>query len=89
MLTTRHTSPTTKEFRGLSRSKSTIRNCLDLIEQEVSPWQSVDCPENFTSRAVMDRLGSALTNKYAERPSLVPVNTEAMKAVSEFRSNLC
>jgi glycine hydroxymethyltransferase len=41
----------------------------DLIEQEKSrQWRSLEliASENFTSRAVMDCLGSALTNKYAE-----------------------
>jgi glycine hydroxymethyltransferase len=40
-----------------------------LIEQEKSrQWRSLEliASENFTSRAVMDCLGSALTNKYAE-----------------------
>jgi len=42
---------------------------FDLIEQEKSrQWRSLEliASENFTSRAVMDCLGSALTNKYAE-----------------------
>ena len=41
----------------------------DLIEQEKSrQWRSLEliASENFTSRAVMDCLGSCLTNKYAE-----------------------
>jgi glycine hydroxymethyltransferase len=41
----------------------------DLIEQEKRrQWRSLEliASENFTSRAVMDCLGSALTNKYAE-----------------------
>jgi glycine hydroxymethyltransferase len=41
----------------------------DLIEQEKSrQWRSLEliASENFTSRAVMDCLGSTLTNKYAE-----------------------
>ena len=41
----------------------------DLIEQEKNrQWRSLEliASENFTSRAVMDCLGSALTNKYAE-----------------------
>lgn len=41
----------------------------DLIEQEKSrQWRSLEliASENFTSRAVLDCLGSALTNKYAE-----------------------
>ena len=41
----------------------------DLIEQEKSrQWRSLEliASENFTSRAVMDCLGSPLTNKYAE-----------------------
>jgi glycine hydroxymethyltransferase len=42
---------------------------FDLIEQEKSrQWRSLEliASENFTSRAVMDCLGSALTNKYSE-----------------------
>jgi glycine hydroxymethyltransferase len=42
---------------------------FDLIEQEKSrQWRSLEliASENFTSKAVMDCLGSALTNKYAE-----------------------
>ena len=42
---------------------------FDLIEQEKNrQWRSLEliASENFTSRAVMDCLGSALTNKYAE-----------------------
>eukprot|EP00904_Undaria_pinnatifida_P000395 jgi/Undpi1/10356/HiC_scaffold_29.g12806.m1 len=41
----------------------------DLIEKEKTrQWSSLEliASENFTSRAVMDCLGSALTNKYAE-----------------------
>jgi len=41
----------------------------DLIEQEKSrQWRSLEliASENFTSKAVMDCLGSALTNKYSE-----------------------
>ena len=41
----------------------------DLIEKEKSrQWRSLEliASENFTSRAVMDCLGSCLTNKYAE-----------------------
>ena len=42
---------------------------FDLIEQEkCRQWRSLEliASENFTSKAVMDCLGSALTNKYAE-----------------------
>ncbi|CAM9528922.1 unnamed protein product [Chrysoparadoxa australica] len=42
---------------------------FDLIEKEKTrQWASLEliASENFTSRAVMDCLGSALTNKYAE-----------------------
>lgn len=42
---------------------------FDLIEQEKSrQWRSLEliASENFTSRAVIECLGSALTNKYAE-----------------------
>jgi glycine hydroxymethyltransferase len=42
---------------------------FDLIEQEKSrQWRSLEliASENFTSRAVLDCLGSVLTNKYAE-----------------------
>ncbi|CAM9448222.1 unnamed protein product [Ectocarpus sp. 13 AM-2016] len=42
---------------------------FDLIEKEKTrQWSSLEliASENFTSRAVMDCLGSALTNKYAE-----------------------
>jgi glycine hydroxymethyltransferase len=58
-----------QEFRGLMPLKEHDPEMFDLIEQEKSrQWRSLEliASENFTSRAVMDCLGSALTNKYAE-----------------------
>lgn len=57
------------EFRGLLSLEDHDPELHDLIEQEKSrQWRSLEliASENFTSRAVMDCLGSALTNKYAE-----------------------
>ena len=58
-----------QEFKGLVPLKEHDPEMFDLIEQEKSrQWRSLEliASENFTSRAVMDCLGSALTNKYAE-----------------------
>jgi glycine hydroxymethyltransferase len=58
-----------QEFRGLLSLEEHDPELFDLIEQEKSrQWRSLEliASENFTSRAVMDCLGSALTNKYAE-----------------------
>jgi len=58
-----------QEFRGLMPLKEHDPEMYDLIEQEKSrQWRSLEliASENFTSRAVMDCLGSCLTNKYAE-----------------------
>jgi glycine hydroxymethyltransferase len=58
-----------QEFRGLLTLEEHDPELYDLIEQEKSrQWRSLEliASENFTSRAVMDCLGSALTNKYAE-----------------------
>jgi glycine hydroxymethyltransferase len=57
------------EFRGLVDLKDHDPVLHDLIEQEKSrQWRSLEliASENFTSKAVFDCLGSALTNKYAE-----------------------
>lgn len=57
------------EFRGNIPLKDHDPEMYDLIEQEKSrQWRSLEliASENFTSRAVIDCLGSALTNKYAE-----------------------
>jgi len=57
------------EFRGLIPLKEHDPELFDLIEQEKSrQWRSLEliASENFTSRAVMECLGSALTNKYSE-----------------------
>lgn len=58
-----------QEFRGLVPLEEHDPELFDLIEQEkCRQWRSLEliASENFTSRAVMDCLGSALTNKYAE-----------------------
>uniref|UniRef100_A0A7R9WYA7 Serine hydroxymethyltransferase n=2 Tax=Craspedostauros australis TaxID=1486917 RepID=A0A7R9WYA7_9STRA len=58
-----------QEFRGLVSLEDHDPELFDLIEQEKSrQWRSLEliASENFTSKAVMDCLGSALTNKYAE-----------------------
>lgn len=58
-----------QEFRGLLPLKDHDPEMYELIEQEKSrQWRGLEliASENFTSRAVMDCLGSALTNKYAE-----------------------
>eukprot|EP00934_Nitzschia_sp_Nitz4_P003237 Nitzschia sp. Nitz4//scaffold22_size323478//30149//31833//NITZ4_000497-RA/size323478-augustus-gene-0.193-mRNA-1//1//CDS//3329542905//3227//frame0 len=57
------------EFRGLVDLKDHDPELFDLIEQEKSrQWRSLEliASENFTSKAVLDCLGSPLTNKYAE-----------------------
>jgi len=57
------------EFTGLVDLKDHDPVLYDLIEQEKSrQWRSLEliASENFTSKAVIDCLGSALTNKYAE-----------------------
>jgi len=58
-----------QEFRGLVSLKDHDPEMFDLIEKEKSrQWRSLEliASENFTSKAVMECLGSALTNKYAE-----------------------
>uniref|UniRef100_A0A7S3LGM3 Serine hydroxymethyltransferase n=1 Tax=Amphora coffeiformis TaxID=265554 RepID=A0A7S3LGM3_9STRA len=58
-----------QEFRGLVPLEEHDPELFDLIEQEkCRQWRSLEliASENFTSKAVMDCLGSALTNKYAE-----------------------
>mmetsp|Transcript_3765 Transcript_3765/g.5523 ORF Transcript_3765/g.5523 Transcript_3765/m.5523 type:complete len:474 (+) Transcript_3765:102-1523(+) len=57
------------EFKGNVPLKDHDPELYDLIEQEKSrQWRSLEliASENFTSRAVFECLGSALTNKYAE-----------------------
>jgi len=57
------------EFTGLKDLKDHDPVMYDLIEQEKSrQWRSLEliASENFTSKAVMECLGSALTNKYSE-----------------------
>lgn len=56
-------------FTGLKSLKEHDPVLFDLIEQEKSrQWRSLEliASENFTSRAVIDCLGSCLTNKYSE-----------------------
>jgi glycine hydroxymethyltransferase len=56
-------------FTGLVDLKDHDPKLYDLIEQEKSrQWRSLEliASENFTSKAVIDCLGSALTNKYSE-----------------------
>jgi len=56
-------------FTGLIPLKDHDPELHDLIEQEKSrQWRSLEliASENFTSKAVMECLGSALTNKYSE-----------------------
>mmetsp|Transcript_8136 Transcript_8136/g.12474 ORF Transcript_8136/g.12474 Transcript_8136/m.12474 type:complete len:475 (-) Transcript_8136:216-1640(-) len=58
-----------QEFRGRVSLKDHDPELHDLIEQEKSrQWRSLEliASENFTSKAVMECLGSALTNKYSE-----------------------
>ena len=60
---------TTKELTGLESLKDHDVEIYDLIEKEKRrQWESLEliASENFTSKAVMEALGSALTNKYAE-----------------------
>lgn len=57
------------EFTGLRSLKEHDPVMYDLIEQEKSrQWRSLEliASENFTSRAVIECLGSCLTNKYSE-----------------------
>mmetsp|Transcript_8898 Transcript_8898/g.14827 ORF Transcript_8898/g.14827 Transcript_8898/m.14827 type:complete len:476 (-) Transcript_8898:86-1513(-) len=56
-------------FTGLVSLEEHDPELFDLIEQEKSrQWRSLEliASENFTSKAVLECLGSALTNKYAE-----------------------
>jgi len=58
-----------QEFRGNVSLQDHDPVLFDLIEQEKSrQWRGLEliASENFTSRAVIECLGSALTNKYAE-----------------------
>eukprot|EP00565_Helicotheca_tamesis_P007600 CAMPEP_0185731896 /NCGR_PEP_ID=MMETSP1171-20130828/14234_1 /TAXON_ID=374046 /ORGANISM="Helicotheca tamensis, Strain CCMP826" /LENGTH=468 /DNA_ID=CAMNT_0028401255 /DNA_START=8 /DNA_END=1414 /DNA_ORIENTATION=+ len=58
-----------QKFTGLVPLEEHDPEMYDLIEQEKArQWKSLEliASENFTSRAVMDCLGSALTNKYSE-----------------------
>lgn len=57
------------EFKGNVSLEDHDPELYDLIEQEKNrQWRSLEliASENFTSRAVMECLGSALTNKYSE-----------------------
>jgi len=56
-------------FTGLMSLEERDPEMFDLIEKEKNrQWRSLEliASENFTSRAVMDCLGSTLTNKYSE-----------------------
>lgn len=58
-----------QKFTGLTPLAEHDPVLYDLIEQEKNrQWKSLEliASENFTSRAVMECLGSALTNKYSE-----------------------
>jgi len=58
-----------QKFTGLVSLEEHDPEMFDLIEQEKNrQWKSLEliASENFTSRAVMECLGSCLTNKYAE-----------------------
>lgn len=58
-----------QEFRGLVSLEEHDPELYDLIEQEKNrQWRSLEliASENFTSKAVIECLGSALTNKYSE-----------------------
>jgi glycine hydroxymethyltransferase len=58
-----------QELTGLESLKDHDPEIYALIEKEKTrQWGSLEliASENFTSRAVMEALGSALTNKYAE-----------------------
>jgi glycine hydroxymethyltransferase len=58
-----------QKFTGLVSLEEHDPEMYDLIEQEKNrQWKSLEliASENFTSRAVMECLGSALTNKYSE-----------------------
>lgn len=56
----------------VGKEKSRQLHHIELIASEVHPRRSprppgsLPCAQNFTSRAVMEALGSCLTNKYAE-----------------------
>lgn len=59
----------TQKLTGLVSLEEHDPEMYDLIEQEKNrQWKSLEliASENFTSRAVMECLGSALTNKYSE-----------------------
>jgi glycine hydroxymethyltransferase len=58
-----------QKFTGLVSLEDHDPELYDLVELEKNrQWKSLEliASENFTSRAVMECLGSALTNKYAE-----------------------
>jgi len=58
-----------QKFTGLVSLEEHDPEMYDLIEQEKNrQWKSLEliASENFTSKAVMECLGSALTNKYSE-----------------------
>ena len=58
-----------QEFKGLVDLKDHDPELYDLIEQEKSrQWRSLEliASENFTSKAVLEALGSVLSNKYSE-----------------------
>lgn len=58
-----------QKFTGLVSLEEHDPELYDLIEQEKNrQWKSLEliASENFTSKAVMECLGSALTNKYSE-----------------------
>lgn len=58
-----------EKLTGLVSLEEQDPELFDLIEQEKNrQWKSLEliASENFTSRAVMDCLGSCLTNKYSE-----------------------
>jgi hypothetical protein len=77
-----------QEFRGLVSLKDHDPEMYDLIEQEKSrQWRSLEliASENFTSKAVMECLGSALTNKYAEGLPMHVITVE-MKLLTKSRS---
>mmetsp|Transcript_17443 Transcript_17443/g.25628 ORF Transcript_17443/g.25628 Transcript_17443/m.25628 type:complete len:475 (+) Transcript_17443:31-1455(+) len=57
------------KFTGLTSLEEHDPELYDLIERERNrQWRSIEliASENFTSRAVVECLGSALTNKYSE-----------------------
>ena len=52
--------------RGLSEADPEVHEIIDKEKQRQTKSLELIASENFTSRAVMEAVGSCLTNKYSE-----------------------